>query len=157
METQLAISSPAFADGENIPQRYTAAGANIHPPLVISGVSSQAKSLVLIVDDPDAATDPMGSGATYTHWVVFNISPTTTEIPEGSMPAGAIRGTNSAGVNTYVGPSPPTGVHRYFFRLYELSGMLQLSAAATKEDVQLVMSSLVLGKAELVGRYGRQM
>lgn len=155
MEEGLRISSPAFVHNGVISPKYTADGENISPPLVIEGVSPETKSLVLIVDDPDAATDPHGPGKVFDHWVVFNISPTTTEIVENSVPSGAVQGKNGTGGNTYIGPAPPTGVHRYFFRLYELRGTLSLNESATKEAVQTALQPLLISQAELVGTYQR--
>ena len=154
-ETTLSITSPAFEHGGTIPWKYTAAGDNVNPPLIFDGVSDDAKSLVLIVDDPDAAIDPKGPGKTYDHWVLFNIAPETHEIAEGSVPVGIIQGKNSAGENKYAGPAPPTGTHRYFFRLYELSDSLLLDENATKAEVQTALESVLLTEAELVGTYQR--
>jgi Raf kinase inhibitor-like YbhB/YbcL family protein len=155
MNEQLQITSPAFKNGESIPSKYTADGQDINPPLAISGVSMDAKSLVLIMDDPDAATDPKGPGKTFDHWVLFNIEPTVTKIDENSVPAGAIQGENGMGESAYIGPAPPTGTHTYFFRLYELSDRLNLDQTATKEDVLTALKPLLLNQAELVGTYQR--
>lgn len=149
----LTLSSPAFAPGGPIPVQYTADGDNTNPPLVIGGVNSDAKSLVLIVDDPDAMTDPRGPGAVYDHWVIFNIPPTTTEIASGGAPAASVQGKNSAGTNTYIGPAPPSGEHRYFFRLYELSDRLDLDENAGKADVLAAFEPVLLRQTELVGTY----
>lgn len=154
-QEKLQLLSPAFVTNGMIPAEYTADGRGVNPPLFISGVSASAKSLVLIVDDPDAATDPQGSGKTYDHWVVFNIPPESTYIGENSAPARAIVGKNSAQTNTYIGPAPPTGVHRYFFRLYELSGVLALTSNATKQEVLDALASILLDTAELIGLYSR--
>lgn len=156
MNDSLRLTSPAFKSGEAIPPRFTSDGDNISPPLMIDGVSDQAKSLALIVDDPDAATDPDGPGQTFDHWVVFNIPPTTTEIPEDSVPAGAVVGQNGMGSSQHVGPAPPNGTHRYYFKLYELSSPLDLDETATKEEVEAAMEGQVIGRTELVGTYQRQ-
>ena len=155
MAGTLQISSPAFAQNEAIPAKYTADGENISPPLEISSDSDEAESLVLIIDDTDAATDPHGPGKVYDHWVVFNIPPDTTYIAEGNVPSGAIQGANGAGQSRYTGPAPPTGTHRYSFRLYALRGELTLDHTATKEDVQEAMEPILISQAELVGTYRR--
>ena len=105
------------------------------------------------MDDPDAATDPDGPGKTFDHWVVFNISPDTTYIDENSCPPEAVQGKNGMGQNKYIGPAPPNGVHRYYFSLYELSDNLNLDVSATKEDVLKAIEPLVIGKAQLIGKY----
>lgn len=149
MKEELRITSPAFSHNGQIPAKYTADGADINPPLVFAGVSSQAKSLVLIVDDPDA---PVG---VYDHWVVFNIPPSVREVAEGAVPAGAVQGKNSSGGNRYIGPAPPSGMHRYFFKLYELSSELDLDESATKQVVLDALQPVLLGQAELIGTYSR--
>lgn len=145
----LKINSSAFSDGEFIPARYTADGLDVNPPLQISGVPEGAKSLVLIMDDPDA---PVG---VWDHWVVFNIPPSVTEISENSTPAGAVVGKNSWGRTNYGGPAPPSGVHRYFFKLYALDSMLPLPVGATKAQVESAMKGHILAEAQLMGKYSR--
>lgn len=149
------ISSSAFDHNGIIPIKYTADGENHNPPLFFGGINEHAKSLVLIVDDPDAVTDPLGSGAVYTHWVVFNIPPDTADIVEDSVPAGATVGKNSIGTNEYIGPAPPTGAHRYFFRLFELSDQLPLDENATKEEVLEAIKPVLIDRAEIIGLYRR--
>lgn len=141
----MKITSSAFQDHGNIPSQYTCDGANINPPLTIAGVPEKAQSLVLIVDDPDA---PKG---TWVHWVVWNIPPSTTEITENSVPG--IQGMTNFGKNEYGGPCPPSGTHRYFFKLYALDKKLNLGSKATKKDVERGMKQHVIGQAELVGLY----
>jgi Raf kinase inhibitor-like YbhB/YbcL family protein len=153
MQEELQITSPAFQPGDSIPVKYTADGENINPPLSIRGVSSNTKSLVLIVDDPDAETDPNGPGKVYDHWIVFNIPPNTTEIAENSVPVGATQAKNGSDENKYVGPAPPTGTHRYIFQLYELSAPLDLDANTNKADVQAELESVLINAARLVGTY----
>ncbi len=153
MEEDLSISSPVFENGGSIPKKYTSDGENISPPLVISGLIHDAASLVLVIDDPDAATDPDGPGKTFDHWVVFNISPDTTIIQENSVPYGAVIGKNGTGENTYVGPAPPNGEHRYFFKLYVLSEPLQLDENATKSDVEKAMKGKIVSSADMIGKY----
>jgi hypothetical protein len=148
--TGMKISTRAFSDRRPIPERFTADGDNINPPLVISGVPREAKSLVLIVDDPDA---PMG---VWSHWLVWNIKPDTTVIKEDSVPPGAVVGRNDAGTAKYVGPSPPSGTHRYYFRLYALDTKLDLPAGSTRAELDDAMRSHILARAELLGRYARE-
>ena len=111
----LILKSPAFENGAEIPSRYTCDGENINPTLIIENVPEGVKSLVLIMDDPDAT-----GGATWDHWLLWNIPPETKEISENSVPAGAIQGKTSWGTNKYGGPCPPKGSspHRYMFKLY---------------------------------------
>ncbi|MHB1865355.1 MAG: YbhB/YbcL family Raf kinase inhibitor-like protein [Candidatus Saccharimonadales bacterium] len=154
--SDLSLSSPEFQDGGTIPVKYTSDGDNINPPIDISGVSKETKSLVLIVDDPDAATDPDGPGKTFDHWVVFNISPTITQIEENSLPTGSIVAKNGMGESKYIGPAPPNGKHRYYFKLYELLDILDLDTYAVKEDVEKAMQDKIIGQAQLVATYERQ-
>ena len=161
---EFSLTSPAFKSGEKIPARYTCdlpaqAGGNISPPLSISGVPDGAKSLALIVDDPDVPKALMPSGV-FDHWVVFNIQPTITDIREGKVPEGAVVGSNTRGEAKYTGPCPPKEYepkeHRYFFRLYALSAMLPLKAGASKEEVKSTMQGRILATAELMGTYSRE-
>ncbi len=144
----LSFSSAAFSNGGFIPPRFTCDGANISPPLSISGVPEKAQSLVLIMDDPDAPKE------TWDHWVVFNMPPTTRDIPEGKEPVGRA-GVNSWGKTGYRGPCPSSGEHRYFFRIYALSRALALPVGSTKAQVLAAMKGYVLEEGELVGRYQR--
>lgn len=146
----MKISTRAFSERRPIPERFTADGKNANPPLVVSGVPKDAKSLVLIVDDPDV---PMGA---WTHWIVWNMNPGTTVISEDSVPRGAVVGRNDAGTAKYVGPAPPRGTHRYYFRLYALDTKLDLDAGTTRPDLDAAMQSHILAKSELLGRYGRE-
>lgn len=145
----MQISSPAFTHNSDIPALYTCDGADRSPPLQISSVPSGAKSLVLIHDDPDA---PMG---TWVHWLLWNIDPKTEEIPEDSVPPGAVEGTTSWGKTGYGGPCPPSGTHRYFFKLYALDTLLALPPNAGKEKLEAAMQGHILAQGELVGLYGR--
>jgi Raf kinase inhibitor-like YbhB/YbcL family protein len=146
----MKISSPAFKDGAAIPKTYTADGKDVNPPLHIEGVPAGTKSLVLIVDDPDA---PRG---TWNHWLVWNIDPKTTEITEHSVPAGAVKGTTDFGSAKYGGPSPPSGTHRYFFKLYALDTTLKLSSSSKRAalDQELVKHKPV-AEASVMGKYSR--
>ncbi|MDH3237634.1 MAG: YbhB/YbcL family Raf kinase inhibitor-like protein [Deltaproteobacteria bacterium] len=148
--SELSITSPAFPHNGMIPIKYTCDGADVSPPLAIGSVPENTNSLALIVDDPDA---PMG---TWVHWVVWNIAADTREIPENTVPPGALQGTNDFGKQKYGGPCPPSGRHRYFFKLYALNAPLALKAGATKAQVEEAVSGHLLGKAELVGLYRRK-
>lgn len=151
VETEVAnmkLASPAFADNGAIPPEYTCDGADLSPLLVISDVPSNAKSLALIMDDPDA---PMG---TFVHWVVWNIPPETREIRKGSEPDG-VQGRTDFRKFGYGGPCPPSGTHRYFFKLYALDTVLNLAEGSAKKDLENAMQGHILEKAELMGTYKR--
>ncbi|HEX9405787.1 MAG TPA: YbhB/YbcL family Raf kinase inhibitor-like protein [Thermoanaerobaculia bacterium] len=143
------ISSSAFKEGGAIPAKYTCDGANGSPPLVFGGIPSGAKSLALIVDDPDAP------GGTFDHWIVWNIPPNTTTVAEGQSPQG-VAGRNGFGKSGYGGPCPPSGEHRYQFKLYALDAMLNLPPSSSKGDVETAMNNHTLAKAQIVGRYKRR-
>lgn len=138
-----------FEQGANIPIRYTCDGEDINPTLEISDIPENAKSLVLIVDDPDAP------GKTWVHWVLWNIDAGTTKIEENSVPSGAIQGVNDFGKTSYGGPCPPSGTHRYFFKLYALDTTLNLDSSAGKAEVVEAMEGHVVAQGELMGRYSR--
>jgi Raf kinase inhibitor-like YbhB/YbcL family protein len=146
----LKTSSPVFGQNENIPAKYTCDGDDVNPPLIIDGVPEKAKSLALIMDDPDA---PMG---TWVHWVVWNIDPKTKEIREDSVPKGAQQGMTDFKRRDYGGPCPPSGTHRYFFKLYALDTSLTLSAAAKKVDLEKAMKGHIIAESQLVGLYKRK-
>lgn len=140
------ISSSAFQNNAMIPVKYTCDGENTNPPLLFSDVPENTKSLILIMDDPDA---PSG---TWVHWIVWNIDPKTKQIPANSVPVSAIQGKTSR-KNSYGGPCPPSGQHRYFFKLYALDTMLNLDANATKKDLIQEMENHILAQGELIGLY----
>ncbi len=146
----LKISSTAFSNNGNIPSKYTCDGSDINPPLLIEDVPQGAKSLVLITDDPDA---PMG---TWVHWVVWNISPQTRVIKENDTPPGASSGLNDFRKKSYGGPCPPSGTHRYFFKLYALDTALDLPAGAKKADVEKAMKGHIISRTQVIGLYKRQ-
>lgn len=146
----MKISSPAFENNGEIPTKHTCDGENISPPLEIGEEPAEAQSLVLIMDDPDA---PAG---TWIHWTVWNIDSKTTDISENSVPAGATEGATSFGRPGYGGPCPPSGTHRYFFRLYALDKKLDLSPQADKSKLEEAMNDHVLAKGELLGLYSRK-
>lgn len=146
----LKITSPAFAEGGEIPAKFSRAGGNANPALHISGIPAEAKSLVLIVDDPDA---PAGL---FTHWLVWNIDPKATEIGEHSVPSGAVQGTNDFPGQRYDGPQPPSGTHRYFFRIFALDQKLDLRPGAKRKEVDAAMKGHVIGQGQLMGRYTKK-
>lgn len=149
LDLNMKIESPVFLDGQSIPARYTCDGENVNPALNISEVPEGTKCLVLIVDDPDA---PVG---TWVHWTAWNIAPQTTEIRENSVPEGAIEGVTGFGRPGYGGPCPPSGTHRYFFKLYALDMTLGLDGSAKAGDIEDLMEGHVLGQAQLMGLYRR--
>ncbi|PYJ22357.1 MAG: YbhB/YbcL family Raf kinase inhibitor-like protein [Verrucomicrobia bacterium] len=146
---KMKITSSAFQQGANIPSKFSCDGANTSPPLQISDVPSEAKSLVLIVDDPDA---PSGL---FTHWVVWNISSQTTTIAEGSTPKG-VQGTNDFGKSGYGGPCPPSGTHRYYFKIFALDRELDLPFGAKRGQLDAAMKGHVVAQGEVMGRYSRK-
>ncbi len=149
----MVISSSAFKYGGAIPSEYSCDGGNYNPPLSISNVPEGAKSLVLIMDDPDAV---QVVGYTWVHWLVWNISSNTKFIAAGSVPAGASEGTTSFGSPGYGGPCPPSGSHRYFFKLYALDvEKLNLSSATTVSGLQAAIKGHILKQATGMGTYTR--
>ena len=146
----LKLSSPAFGHSEHMPAKYTCDGPDVNPPFTIENIPPEAKSLALIVDDPDA---PAG---TWVHWVVWNISPATREIKEHSLPSGAQEGMTDFRKRGYGGPCPPSGTHRYFFKLYALNSVLSLSANATKSALVSAMKGRIIAQTELIGLYKRK-
>ena len=147
----LALSSPAFEAGGKIPSRYTCEGEDISPPLMIGGVPDAAKSLALIVDDPDAP-DLKAPRRVWVHWVLYNFPPDTAALPEGAVPAGAITGINDSRRASYAGPCPPVGRHRYFHKLYALDAVMP-DTPMDKTGLEAAMKGHVLAQAELVGTY----
>jgi Raf kinase inhibitor-like YbhB/YbcL family protein len=152
----LEISSNAFAPGAAIPARHTCEGDDISPPLRWTGVPAGTKSLVLIVDDPDAP-DPRAPKVTWAHWVLANLPATVAALPEGvapkALPAGTVEGLNDWKRTGYGGPCPPVGRHRYFHKLYALDIVLAGLHHPTKAQVEAAMQGHVLAHAELVGTY----
>ena len=150
----MQLTSPAFQDKESIPTLYTCEGKNMHPPLLFHNVPANAKTLVLIMDDPDVPAS-VRPEMMYDHWVLFNIAPNTKGIAEkGEIPG--VHGQSTNGKNGYVGPCPPFGEHRYFFKLYALNILLTLSEGATKEEVEKAMQGHILAEASLMGRYAKK-
>ncbi|GIU69332.1 MAG: hypothetical protein KatS3mg002_0568 [Candidatus Woesearchaeota archaeon] len=146
----MRIYSPEFNDNSMIPKKFTCQGQDINPQLLFEDIPENAKTLVLIMDDPDA---PMG---TWVHWVLFNIPSDVTGIPEDSVPDNAVQGLNSWSKNNYGGPCPPSGTHRYFFKLYAIDTELALDDTATKKDVEQAMQGHIIEKAEYVGLYKKE-
>lgn len=150
----LDVTSSAFEERGAIPARYTCDGLDISPPLSWSPVPNATQSLALIAEDPDAAR-----GA-FAHWVIYNLPPDTQRLPEDvpnrqTLPSGALQGMNGAGSIGYTGPCPPSGTHRYFFKVYALDTDLDLGAGATKEEVVRAMEGHVLAEGRLLGTYQR--
>jgi Raf kinase inhibitor-like YbhB/YbcL family protein len=155
----LTIRSPAFADGGEIPTQYTCEGADLSPPLAFSGVPPAAKSLALIADDPDAP-DPQAPKTVYVHWVLHDLPPDATGLPEAvqpkALPAGARVGRNDFGRSGYGGPCPPIGRHRYFFKLYALDTMLGDLGSVTKSRLLQAMKGHVVEEAQVMGTYQKK-
>jgi Raf kinase inhibitor-like YbhB/YbcL family protein len=150
----MVLRSDAFADGGNIPTKYTCEGDNVSPPLTWSGTPAPARSFALIMEDPDALL-----GA-FTHWVIFDLDPTTSTLGEGVQAApqlanSAIQGRNGFGKIGYGGPCPPRGRHHYRFTLYALDNLLRLAPGSSKKQVLGAMHSHILEQAQLVGLFQR--
>lgn len=151
---QFSLTSLAFTHGQPIPRKYSCDGENISPPLQWTQPHPAVKSFVLIADDPDA---PRG---TWVHWVLYNMPATTSGLPEGiptsaKLSDGSLQGNNSWPKLGYGGPCPPSGTHRYYFKLYALDTPLPLDSGATKEDVLAAMQGHILAHTELMGTYRR--
>lgn len=146
---KMKLTSSAFENEGNIPAEFTCDGEGISPPLTIGEVPENTKSLALISDDPDA---PAGM---WVHWVVFNIPPDTKEIPLGTEPQG-VQGNTDFGRAGYGVPCPPSGTHRYFFKLYALDTELGLTEGSGKGEVEQAMEGHIIEKAELIGKYQRR-
>lgn len=148
--TDLILESSAFMNGNEIPRKYGYKNTNINPPLTIKGTPQNTKSLVIIMDDPDA----MGVvGKIWVHWVVWNIEPSTKEIKENSIPVGAIQGKTDFGEIGYGGPAPPDKEHTYIFKLYALDNTLTLNEGVSKTDVEKSMKNHIIVESRLVGKY----
>jgi Raf kinase inhibitor-like YbhB/YbcL family protein len=145
--SQLIVKSSVFEANKLIPKKYSCDGENVNPPLTIAGLPKETKNIVLIMDDPDA---PMG---TFDHWVVWNIPASTNQIAENSAPG--IEGLNGMRKHGYTGPCPPSGTHRYFFKVYAIDSKLDLPLNSTKHDVEKAMQSHILTKGEIVGLFKR--
>jgi len=152
---EIKIMSPAFEDGGLIPAKYTCDGADISPPLRWEGVPEGTRSIALICDDPDA---PMG---TFVHWVLFDLPAETRELAEKipddeTLPDGSRQGISDFGKVGYGGPCPPSGTHRYFFKIYALDKKIDTVAVADKAQLLGAMEGHILGQGQLIGKYKRQ-
>jgi Raf kinase inhibitor-like YbhB/YbcL family protein len=153
--SEIVITSPAFAEGEMIPAEYTCQGKNSSPALEWSALPTGTQSLALICDDPDAP------GATFVHWVLYALPATTRGLPAGiasqaTLDNGAVQGKNGAQQTGYTGPCPPSGTHRYYFRLYALDNKPALQARATKAELLKAIEGHILGEGQLMGKYQKR-
>lgn len=148
--SSISVTTPAFQAGGDVAAKFTCNGANVNPELKINGVPNEAKSLVLIVDDPDA---PRGL---FTHWIVWNIDPKTTRVAENSAPTAGVQGINDFGKRNYGGPCPPSGTHRYFFKIFALDTKLELKPGARRAELDAAMRGHILAQGELMGRYSHK-
>lgn len=153
-DIKMEMKSTAFVHEAMIPVQYTCDGRNVSPPLQWSKAPADTNSFALICDDPDA---PAG---TWVHWVIFNIPATVNNLPENVPQDKEIPGLGKNGKNSdrsfgYDGPAPPSGTHRYYFKLYALDAMLNLKPGATKEELLKAMKGHVLAEAQIMGKYGR--
>jgi Raf kinase inhibitor-like YbhB/YbcL family protein len=143
----IVVTSPAFSAGAEIAVKYTCNGQSVSPELRISGTPPAAKSLALIMEDPDAP------GGLFTHWLLWNIPPQTTKLAENSVPPGALQGTNDFSRRDYGAPCPPSGTHRYVFKIFALDQPIELKAGARRAEVEAAMKGHILAQGELMGRY----
>ena len=150
MVEKMNLTSPVFENNGNIPSKYSCDGDNINPPLKIADIPENAKSLVLIVDDPDAPSK------TWVHWVLWNIPGNTKTIDENKIPNDAVQGVNDFGKNNYGGPCPPSSTHRYFFKLYALNTFLEIPKSSTKQDIEKAMKNHIIAETKLIGKYSRK-
>ena len=146
----MEITSTAFKTGQSMPIQYTCDGDNISPPLIFTGIPSEAKSLALVVEDPDAPNPP------FIHWLVWNMEPTTTGTAEGKDFTSGVSGLNSGGKSGFTGPCPPGENHRYFFKLYALDDELTLEPETTHEQFLAAADTHIMAVAELMATYERQ-
>jgi hypothetical protein len=144
----MKITSPSFKDNESIPSRFTGDGQDINPALDIKNLPAGTKSLALIVDDPDAPAK------IWVHWVVYDIPPAIVHIDENSIPGK--QGMNDSGTKNYSGPYPPSGTHRYYFKIYALDKTLGLNEGISKSDLEKAMQGSVLSSAQLMGLYSKR-
>ena len=141
---ELSVKSEAFQNNQKIPVKFTCDGEGVNPPLKINGVPLETKSLAIIMEDPDA---PSGL---FTHWLVWNVS-AKGEVLENSVPG--VEGTNSSRKTSYSKPCPPSGTHRYIFRVYALDAKLNLDEGANRRELEQAMNDHVIAKGELTGLY----
>ena len=148
--SDLILESSAFLSGEEIPKKYGYKNGNVSPPLKISGLPQETKSLALIMDDPDA----MGAvGKVWVHWLIWNIEPSTTEILEDSPPSGSVEGKTDFGEIGYGGPAPPDKRHTYIFKLYALKSKIDLPKGSTKDQLENAIKDEILAETTLTGTY----
>jgi Raf kinase inhibitor-like YbhB/YbcL family protein len=143
----ITVSSPAFGEGQPIPQRFSCRGDNVSPPLAWAGTPGSTQEIALVMDDPDA---PRG---TYTHWIIFGLSRETSELGGGMIPAGAKQAENSAGQAEYTGPCPPSGTHHYRFTVYALDEPLSLPDGAGTEDALTEIGEQAIARGRLTGTF----
>lgn len=141
------LTSSVMIENGSIPTKYTCKGENISPPLQWENPPKGTQGFVLIVEDPDAPHK------TLDHWIMYNIPASTFEIKEGMVPPDTLQGVNHHGKSAYTGPCPPSGTHRYFFKLYAIDQMLDVPSGASKQEVEQAMQSHILGKTQLMGTY----
>jgi len=155
-EDTMKLTSTAFGENQSIPKLYTCEGKDVSPPLAWSGVPAQAKSLALIVDDPDAP-DPAAPRMTWVHWVLYDVPASTTGLAEraasGGLPKGTLEGTNDWQRTGYGGPCPPIGRHRYFHKLYALDVVLPDLKKPTKGALEQAMKGHIIAQTQLIGTY----
>lgn len=164
----MQITSPEFLNNKLIPSKYTCDGDGVNPPLSFADVPKQAVTLALVVDDPDASSFTSNSAkatsdfqnatedkpkGTWVHWLVWNMAPTLESISENSVPQGVIQGQGSSGQNVYGSPCPPSGQHRYFFKLYALDTKLTIPSYSTSVDLEKAMEGHIISQAQLIGLY----
>lgn len=149
-DSRMEITSSVFQEGSEIPVKFTCEGSNAKPDLRFANIPPGAKSLALIMDDPDA---PRGL---FTHWIMWNIDPKTTEIAEETGPRNAIEGTNDFGKNGYGGPCPPSGTHRYYFKIFALDRTLELKPTAKRAELDAAMRGHVITQGEVMGRFSKK-
>ncbi len=152
----MRLTSPNFEMGGDIPKKYTCDGENISPALIFEGVPNTAKSLVLIVEDFDAALEPNGWGKTFDHWLVANIPVSAFGFFEGKVPENSDEITNHFGKTDYGGPCPPSFKHIYTFRLYALEDFIDVDEVSSKEDLLEIMQGKIVDSTLLYAFYGRQ-
>jgi Raf kinase inhibitor-like YbhB/YbcL family protein len=147
---KMKITSSAFHEGGTIPEKFSRNGLNLSPELHIEGTPAEAKSMALIVEDPDA---PVGL---FTHWMVWDFDPKTSEIAENSVPRGGVQGTNDFPGQGYDGPQPPSGTHRYYFKVFALDQMVGLGPGAKRRELDAAMKGHIIGEGQLMGKYSKK-
>jgi Raf kinase inhibitor-like YbhB/YbcL family protein len=147
---KMKITSPSWQEGGTIPEKFSKNAQNVSPELRIEGAPPEAKSLALIVDDPDA---PIGL---FTHWIAWNIDPKTTQLAEGSALGAAVQGKNDFGDIGYGGPQPPSGTHRYYFKIFALNSSLDLKSGAKRKELDAAMKGHVIAQGQLMGKYSKK-